>query len=124
MALNPVVTFIIGWVASQALTAAKQATIDKWLAVKKATASINGAYWVSNSFSYNLTAGDDYYPLGSNTTTNLLATQGHEIDDEPSGTENGEPISEERAESLLEVQGWYARIDFSGLAVNDDGEEV
>lgn len=79
---------------------------------------------MSNSYSYNLTAGDDYYPLGSNTTTNLQATQGHEVDDEPSGTENGVAISEERAESLLEVQGWYARIDFSGLAVNDDGEEV
>ena len=124
MALHPVVVFLLGWTAGQTLTAAKQSTIDKWLAVKKATASVNGAYWVSNSYSYNLTAGDDYYPFGSNTTTNLQATQGHEIDDDPSGTENGVAISEERAESLLEVQGWYARIDFSGLAVNDDGEEV
>ena len=124
MAAHPVVVFIGGWAAGEALSDTKQELMDHYLSAKKATASVNGAYWISNSYSYNLTAGDDYGPLDSNTTTNLQATQGHEVDDDPSGTENGVAISEERAEALLEVQGWYARIDFSGLAVNDDGEEV
>ena len=124
MAVHPVVAFIYGWAAGETLGEAKQALMNQYLSAKMATASVNGAYWMSNSYSYNLTAGDDYLPFGSNTTTNLQATQGHEIDDDPSGTDNGVAISEERAESLLEVQGWYARIDFSGLAVNDDGEEV
>ena len=124
MAVHPVVAFIGGWAAGETLGEAKQALMDHYLRAKKATASVNGAYWVSNSYSYNLTAGDDYGPFGSNTTTNLQATQGHEVDDDPSGTENGVAISEECAESLLEEQGWYARIYFSGLAVNDAGEEV
>ena len=33
-------------------------------------------------------------------------------------------MSEERAESLLKVQGWYSTIDSSGLAINADGETV
>ena len=123
MAVHPVVAFIGGWAASEALSDAKQDLMDHYLNAKKATASVNGAYWISNSYSYNLTAGDDY-PLSSDAITSLQATQGHEVDDDPSGTENGVAISEERAESLLEVQGWYARINFSGLAINDDGETV
>ncbi len=58
LAVHPIVVFLIGWASDQTLTTAKQATIDKWLAVKKATASVNGAYWVSNSYSYNGTMAD------------------------------------------------------------------
>ena len=112
LAVYPVVAFIGGWAASETLSDAKQRLMDHYLGAKMATASVNGAYWVSNSYSGTSTEGDD---VASNDAAiwllgprwgNVQVSQGHEVDDDPSGTENGVAMSAERAEAYMEEQGW------------------
>ena len=127
MALNPVVTFIIGWVAGQTLTAAKKATIDKWLAVKKAAATVDGAYWLSNRYSYSARAGSDTSLSNydaPDSWSRVVVTQGHEIDDDPVGTADGQAMETELAERYLEKQGRYNIVRRHGVLVNDDDETV
>ncbi len=130
MAVHPVVAFIGGWAASETLSETKQRLMNHYLNAKMATASVNGAYWMSNSYSCISTEGDD---VASNDAaiwllgprwSNVQVSQGHEVDDDPSGTENGVAMSEERAEAYMEEQGWYAKIYFYGYAVNEDKHEV
>ena len=121
MALHPAIVFIIGWTAGQVLTAAKQATIDKWLAVKKATASVNGAYWTSNSYSYELTGSADYSPPSYRS---IEASQGHEIHDTARGTRDGVAMDDSTASDYLDEQGRYTLISAHGWAVNDDDETI
>ena len=104
MALNPVVTFIIGWVAGQTLTAAKKATIDKWLAVKKATASVNGAYWTRNYYRHSLTGDGAVDLTAPYSYRRIIARQGHELTGTASGTRDGVAMEEEEAENYLQTQ--------------------
>ncbi len=127
MALPKVVVFIIGWGAGQALTAAKQAAIDTWLAVKKATATVDGAYWLSNRYSYSARAGSDTSLSNYDAPDSwrrVVVTQGHEIDDDPVGTADGQAMETEFAERYLEKQGRYHIVRRHGVLVNNDDETV
>ena len=124
MALHPIVTFILGWGGSQTLTAAKKAAIDAWLAKKKATASVNGAYWTRNYYRYSLTgdgAGDLTSPFSYR---RIIARQGHELTGTASGTRDGVAMEEEEAENYLQTQGRYTVVSASGWAENDDEETI
>ena len=124
MALNPVVTFIIGWVAGQTLTAAKKATIDKWLAVKKATASVNGTYWTRNYYRYSLTGDGAVDLTAPYSYRRIIARQGHELTGTASGTRDGVAMEEEEAENYLQTQGRYTVVSASGWAENDDEDTI
>ena len=130
LAVHPVVAFIYRWAAGEILSDAKQDLMDRYLNAKMATASVNGAYWISNSYSYKGTVSDG---IESNpwavwflvpSDASVQVSQGHEVDDDPSGTRNGVTMSEEEAESYMEEQGWYAKIYFYGYAVNEDNHRV
>ena len=104
--------------------------MNLYLNAKKATARVNGAYWISNSYSYKGTVADG---IESNpwavwflvpSDESVQVSQGHEVDDDPSGTRNGVTMSTEEAESYMEEQGWYAKIYFFGYAVNENKHEV
>ncbi len=127
LAVNPIVAFIYGWGGSQTLSDAKQALMDHYLSAKMATASVNDAYWLSNSYSYSARAGSDTSLDNFDAPDSwrrVVVTQGHEIDDDPVGTGDGQAMETELAERYLEEQGRYHIVRRHGVLVNDDDETV
>ena len=127
IAVHPVVASLYGWGAGQTLNAAQKAIINKWLTVKKATASVNGAYWVSNRYSYYARAGSDTSLSdfdAPDSWRRVVVSQGHELDDDPVGTGDGQAMETELAERYLEKQGRYNIVRRHGVLVNDDDETV
>ena len=126
VAAGKIVVFIIGWTAGQVLTEAKEALKRKFLngELKKASASVNGAYWRSNSYKYTKTGdgSDDFgFPQGYR---NVSASQGDELFGKARGTADGVALEEAYAENLLKKQGRYTAVRAHGTAVNADGDEV
>ena len=126
MAAGKIVVFILGWGAGQVLTEAKEALKRKFLngELKKASASVNGAYWRSNSYSYKKT-GDDSNAFGfPDAYRDVQASQGDELFGTARGTADGVALEETSAENILKKQGRYTIISAHGVAVNNDGDRV
>ena len=126
MALHPVVVFLLGWGAGQTLTESKELLKSKFLKgeLKKATASVNGAYWSRNYYRYSLTGDGAVDLTAPYSYRRIIARQGHELTGTASGTRDGVAMEEEEAENYLQTQGRYTVVSASGWAENDDEDTI
>ena len=124
LAVHPVVAFLYGWLGGQTLSTAKQALINRYLNAKKATASVNGAYWSRNYYRYSLTGDGAEDLTAPYSYRRIIARQGHELTGTASGTRDGVAMEEEEAENYLQTQGRYTVVSASGWAENDDEDTI